>query len=194
MVGKCKKCGYQAGIFNLKNGVCKSCSGKSLDSMANRVQNDQPQPTGIGSNDARNSLTETGGGFAIYSKGSYIDSEQYEYQAVKNGFSWPALFFGPIWAWVKGMVGVGFGLLGLAIFVNVIGKILQFGTHRSAPIVGLFFDWLITLGVAIWIGSSGNKWRKSSLEKEGYKLVQANAPGSSPPEAILAYKEGVSRI
>lgn len=25
MIGKCKKCGYQAGVFGLKDGVCKKC-------------------------------------------------------------------------------------------------------------------------------------------------------------------------
>ena len=28
MAGKCKICGYQAGIFNLKDGICESCSSK----------------------------------------------------------------------------------------------------------------------------------------------------------------------
>ena len=31
MAGKCKICGYQAGVFNLTNGACKSCSEKSID-------------------------------------------------------------------------------------------------------------------------------------------------------------------
>jgi len=29
MFGRCKKCGYQAGIFNLRNGICKQCYFKN---------------------------------------------------------------------------------------------------------------------------------------------------------------------
>jgi len=35
MAGKCKKCGYEAGIFNLVGGICKSCSEmRAVDSDA----------------------------------------------------------------------------------------------------------------------------------------------------------------
>ncbi len=41
MMGKCKRCGYQAGVFGLKNGVCKSCVDKQADTTV-----DQPKTTG----------------------------------------------------------------------------------------------------------------------------------------------------
>lgn len=45
MIGNCKMCGCSAGVFNLKNGVCKSCAGKS----ANRTLSYQTQPVGADS-------------------------------------------------------------------------------------------------------------------------------------------------
>ncbi len=129
------------------------------------------------------------GGFAIYRKGSSGGTGQGDIQAVKNGFSWPAALFGAFWAWSKGMVGIGFGLLALGIILRIVGVLIDEMT-RYNPIMGLILDLSISIGALYWIGTSGNTWRKSSLEKKGFVLVQANAPGSSPSDAILQFERG----
>lgn len=130
-----------------------------------------------------NSASSEQGGFAIYER--YLNNER-ELQAVKNGFSWPAFFFGAIWAWTNGMVGVGFALLFLAIFLNILGNTL---IVSSIGMGGVFIYLLISIGVLIWVGSSGNTWRKTSFEKKGYKLVKGCVSASSPSEAIQVYNE-----
>ncbi len=107
-------------------------------------------------------------------------------RAVKNGFSWPAFFFSALWAWFNGMIGVGFGLLFIGVIHNVITKIMII---FLPPGLSLILNLFLTLSIHCWIGSYGNKWLRSSLEKKGYSLKLANVPGSSPSEAIRLYKE-----
>jgi len=38
MFGKCKKCGYQAGMFNLENGICKNCRAADSITLAEESQ------------------------------------------------------------------------------------------------------------------------------------------------------------
>jgi len=85
-----------------------------------------------------------------------------EYDVVKNGLSWPALLFTWIWAWSKGMVWVGFGLLGVSIVI-----------YAATALAGVGAGWaaVVALGYLIWVGNSGNPWLARSLERRGYRLV-----------------------
>ena len=89
--------------------------------------------------------------------------------AVKDGFSWPAFFFGPIWAWVKGMIGLGFLLLLGNIVLTVFFILLQFSGMDS--ISKTVFTFMIIIGWITYIGFNGNAWLKKSLEKKGYVVV-----------------------
>ena len=42
-----------------------------------------------------------------------------QYEAVKQGWSWPAFFFAGIWACVKKMWGLGIGIIIVFIILNV---------------------------------------------------------------------------
>ena len=88
---------------------------------------------------------------------------------VKNGFSWPAFFFGPFWAFSKGLVTKGFVILAVLIFINVT---LAFGFPRVR--IDLFvFQFTLTLLAPLIInailGAFGNTWLKESLEQKGYE-------------------------
>ncbi|MDR4494899.1 MAG: DUF805 domain-containing protein [Nitrospirales bacterium] len=50
MIGKCKMCGWQAGIFNLKNGVCKACASKNVDLSDSLSQIEQMHHIEAGAN------------------------------------------------------------------------------------------------------------------------------------------------
>jgi len=141
--------------------------------------------------EAMNRQTISNSGYNIYLR-LYPDQDfsQGKYKAVKNGFSWSAMLFGTIWAWINGMVGVGLCLLFLAILLKIVGAFLGAIGGGAGAIFSLF---LIDIPVLVWIGKSGNNWKKSSLEKKGYKLMQANAPASSPSEAIQIYKSKMSK-
>ena len=83
---------------------------------------------------------------------------------IKMGFCWPAFFFGPLWAWRRGMVVLGFLLLALLqliplLFAGLIGE------------AGIVVDLLITVGVLICIGGQGNAWLRRSALNRGFELV-----------------------
>ena len=88
-------------------------------------------------------------------------------QIIKNGFSWPAFFLGPLWAWRKGMVPLGFGLLGLGFLLQLI-PVLMIGLMGEAGIVVELF---LSIGALIWIGSQGNTWRRTDVLNRGFKLL-----------------------
>ena len=46
-------------------------------------------------------------------------------EIIKNGFSWPAFIFGPLWAWRRRMVLLGFSLLALELSFQLIALIFN---------------------------------------------------------------------
>jgi len=86
--------------------------------------------------------------------------------SVKSGFCWPAFFFGPLWAWSKGLVAIGFGLLLVNVSTNYLGY-----TSLGKSNVGASIGILAGLGWGIWVGFSANNWLRRSLERQGYKKI-----------------------
>ena len=109
------------------------------------------------------------------SQNIYVHSDGRQ-ESIKNGFSWPAFFFGAIWAWTKGMVGVGFALLGLAIILRITPFILVDLLGEA----GVYVDFLLSVAVLIWVGLNGNKWRRQSMPQRGYRVAQGNRPPALP--------------
>jgi hypothetical protein len=90
-------------------------------------------------------------------------------EVIKHGFSWPAFILGPLWAWRKGMVSLGFGLLGIHLSLQMLPVIfLDFMAEG-----GILLDLIVSLGVLIWIGGQGNTWLRKSALSRGFTLVQA---------------------
>ena len=90
------------------------------------------------------------------------------YEVVKTGFSWPAFFFSWIWAFIKKLWGYGFAVLGILIVLALI----EGGFELEGSEGGVWVMILIQLGVLIWFGQMGNKWRNSNLKKRGYEHIQ----------------------
>ena len=90
--------------------------------------------------------------------------------SVKNGFNWPSFFFGALWAWSKGLVAIGFGLLFLAVGYKFLDTLLW----MQGPVGGLL-SFFIGLGILAWVGTRGNMWVANSLKEKGYKLASAAA-------------------
>jgi len=74
-------------------------------------------------------------------------------ELVKDGWSWPGFFFTWIWAFIKGMPGLGFGLI-LAFF-----SLDFFLASARAP--GGFLN-ICAFFAAIWLGSNGNQMREKN--------------------------------
>lgn len=104
------------------------------------------------------------------------------WETIKNGFSWPAMLFGAIWAWCKGMVGIGFALLGLSLVLHVTPVLFAMILREAGIILNLF----LVLGIIFWVGLNGNEWRKRSMGQRGFELVARSVPASSRDNAISA--------
>ncbi len=102
----------------------------------------------------------------------------YGFECVKIGFSWPALFFGPIWIFISRLWAVFF------IWITLYGLILYVSgmphANLSVPLV------LIAISIALLITPAfqGNDWLMSSLRKRGY--VYVNIVQASSKEEALA--------
>jgi hypothetical protein len=85
---------------------------------------------------------------------------------VKRGFSWPAFFFGALWAAAKRMWVPVFFALSVPDFG--IWFIVGYAQARRAGdllLVGL----LLSLAYAWARGHFGNRWLEASLRRRGYK-------------------------
>lgn len=102
------------------------------------------------------------------------------HEAVKQGWSWPAFFFGCIWAMVKKMWALGIGVL-IACFI--------FGGVIGATMAGQNGEVLINVAsliVSIIFGFNGNNWREANLKDRGYDYKK-NVIAVNPEGAIALY-------
>ena len=93
-------------------------------------------------------------------------------EIIKNGFSWPAFIFGPLWAWRRGMVLLGFGLLALELSLQLIPMIFRDFMAEA----GILVDLIVAVSVLTWIGGQGNAWLRKRVLSRGFTLVSASAP------------------
>ena len=99
-------------------------------------------------------------------------------KSVKTGFSWPAFFFLWIWAFTKGLIGIG--ALLLILWLTIHGLYL-FARMSALDHTGITYI-CVLLATATFVGLSGNKWYRNSLIKQGYKLAN-RAPTNSAKAA-----------
>jgi len=100
--------------------------------------------------------------FKIYSH------SQEKNKAIKQGFSYPALIFTPIWAIVKGMWVAGTIILFLTLARYTF--LILFAKHY--PFIDQILD-LPLLIISLVFGFKGNKWWESILTSRGFVLVDS---------------------
>ena len=93
-------------------------------------------------------------------------------QIIKMGFSWPAFFFGPFWAWRKGMGGLGFALLAVGLLLQSMPLLFIESIGEAGIVVYPF----VTVVVVTWIGRQGNTWLRRRAVNRGFKLVSSSPP------------------
>jgi len=103
-----------------------------------------------------------------------------QYEAVKQGWSWPAFFFGWIWALVKKMWGIGAAVLGGMIVFSFFTAV----SNSSEGGVALLN--VISIVINAVFGFNGNKWRENHLPTRGYERLGTVA-ASTPEGAVAAY-------
>ncbi len=100
------------------------------------------------------------------------------FQAVKQGFGWPAFFFTVIWAFVKKMWGLGFAFFGVIFVLTFIETV----SEQEGSVGGILIMLLAQLAFYITVGVKGNDWRRGNLVKRGYehiKTVEAETPDAA---------------
>jgi hypothetical protein len=126
--------------------------------------------------------------FAVY------QSPQDECEAVKIGYSWPALVFGPLWAfarqlWIRGLILLFldvFCLGGVGILAALIGLYISEPLHRGdwvGPVALILF-----VSYRIIVGRLANGWRRSHLQQRSYKLLNEAVIAKTGEEAITTAK------
>lgn len=104
------------------------------------------------------------------------------YQAVKQGFAWPAFFFTVIWALVKKMWKLALVLFGVMFLLSFIEAIFEQGGSEDGVILLLFLQ----LVFFVFVGAKGNDWRRKNLESRGFKhvrIIQAKTVDAAIGEA-----------
>ena len=86
-------------------------------------------------------------------------------EAVKYGFSWPALLFGWVWAIVKGMPALAAVLFGVDLAFAWTETALT-GPAWLVEGLGAAF-----LAKALAVGALANRWRRRHLVARGYRSV-----------------------
>ena len=112
-------------------------------------------------------------------------------EAVKQGWSWPAFFFGGIWALIKQLWMVAGLIFAYAIISSIIIKSVTpsydyyeySGEDLSQAFLLQNISLLIQLGIAIFLGVKGNTLREANLIKRGYECI-GNVNAVNPDSAI----------
>jgi hypothetical protein len=100
-------------------------------------------------------------------------------EAVKVGFSWPAVSAGPIWMLAKQLWGLS--ALWIALYLSL--SLVETGTDKFEPggAQALVYLHLVAGYCALSLipGLSGNKWREKNLVRRGFEMIgtiQAETP------------------
>ena len=102
---------------------------------------------------------------------------------VAEGFSWPALIFGPFWALWHGMWRTAIVLLVIAVAIGSLGAL----AGLAADMVSVL-QILIQIGLGLW----GNDLRRAALARQGY-VERAVVAGRNGEEAEHRYFTTLAR-
>lgn len=101
-----------------------------------------------------------------------FENPQGQYEAVKQGWSWPAFIFTGIWALFNKMWGIACGLIIVSFLLAafVVPQIRVFFLTGAGVLLSeesvLF---VVHLVYALVIGANGNKWKQTRLFSRGFE-------------------------
>jgi hypothetical protein len=85
---------------------------------------------------------------------------------IKEGFCWPAFFFGPFWALYHRMWFACLGIMSAAVLIVIVQSILSVDPLTLSALIA---------GAAALVGFHGNDWRCSALLVRGWKMSGLSA-------------------
>ena len=95
-------------------------------------------------------------------------------EAVKQGWSWPAFLFGPLWAWyVFPRLWGCLSWIVAFIAIGLVASILATLTGMDPEGEGMQIWWPAgQIAIGSVFGFYGNRWRVSWLRRKGYQHVR----------------------
>lgn len=127
-------------------------------------------------------------------------------EAVKLGFSWPALFFTILWMLVNKLWGLAAICFGAYAASSIIEKIADQSTANGGQLALYMLALTGYLAPALLAAFKGNKWREQNLVKRGYQFrgtvqaattegalaLQPEAPNLTPAQTSSTNKTGLN--
>lgn len=110
------------------------------------------------------------------------------YEAVKQGWSWPAFFFVSIWALVNKMWALGFGVITVFFVLVVIEDAAGWRLGQGINILSN----IGVLVLSIVFGVKGNTWRESNLTSRGFTFKDTITAENSEGAIALYVKASVN--
>jgi hypothetical protein len=104
-------------------------------------------------------------------------------QAVKRGFSWPGFFLTWIWAFAKGLLDWGAGVLVASFVIMAIA--------RSGKPVLVLLGLVGGVGLRLIVGSDGNAARERALLASHWQLL-GTLPALTPEDALARAEAAVA--
>ncbi len=95
--------------------------------------------------------------YTVHIRKAGVDSEK-DFQLVREGFSWTAFFFGPIWALWYGLWKEALVIGGVAIFLSIAFAIMGMGAD------GQIMAWI---GFAAIVGYLADDLKRCALSRDG---------------------------
>jgi len=117
--------------------------------------------------------------FTIHLRRDGLDPDR-DIAVIKEGFSWPAFFFGIFWAFWNRLWLAGALLLTATVAVQMVSQ---------SMIAGGFGQSAVTIGLAVVVGLIGNDIRRWALDRADFRFAGI-ASGPNADEALRRYIEG----
>jgi hypothetical protein len=103
-------------------------------------------------------------------------------QSIKQGWSWPAFFFGVIWLFVVKLWAIGTGvLIGLIVLVVTLPALAP-GSSDTLINAAAFAAWVV-------FGLNGNEWREKNLLSRGFELKDTVEARNNDEAAAIFLKK-----
>jgi len=150
MIGKCKVCGHQAGVFNLQNGICMSCASKSsIGSESDlSIQDTKPSTTVTIDSPTQAASASTPPTAAHHSTGKSPTTGSQ--QGLAKWFWAMICFLGAIFLWVCG------GLLIVLAGQEFLGSQEQFRNADSNSLIMFLVAYAVIVTVVGYWASRSN--------------------------------------
>ena len=112
------------------------------------------------------------------------------FDAVKAGFSWPALLSGFVWLFACELWGLALVFSGAFIVWTLVGTFVH---PAEGSFAGSLLDGVLNAGlIALFLvpGLNGNRWLEAKLQKGGFQPVSTVQAGTKREAVLLAARNG----